>query len=252
MLTLPPRGVPDDPADSLRFLSGLGALPRAGKYVVGIHASLAPPVLSDAIEVAPEAVIQREFRVTMPPDPVFYGFQVDKPVEQIPGRAGPRYPVDLERETRVADVTFASPPTPMRASLPVALGAVGVLAGAVALEFGVLGTALSGTCGNTVVARVPSPDGRLDAVVFQRDCGATTGFSTHVSIVRAGHALPEEGGNLVVAEGGPTGPGGGPVLRAAWAGARQLRVRHDVQTRIVHIEPPALGVQAALETLGAP
>lgn len=73
-------------------------LPAPGKYVVRVQASLAPPVLSDSIEVAPEAVVQREFRVTMPPNPVFYDFQVEKPVGQIPGRTGPRYPVELKKE----------------------------------------------------------------------------------------------------------------------------------------------------------
>ena len=140
----------------------------------------------------------------------------------------------------------------MRRSLTVALGTVGVFVGAVALVFGVLGTALSGTCGNTVVARVPSPDARLEAVVFQRDCGATTGFSTQLSIVRAGQALPAEGGNLLVAQGGPPGPGGGPTLHVEWAGASRLRVRHHTETRIVQPAPAVLGVQAELDTLGTP
>jgi hypothetical protein len=37
-------------------------------------------------------------------------------------------------------------------------------------------------CGNYVVAEKISPDGRRKVVVFQRDCGATTGFSTQVSL----------------------------------------------------------------------
>src|SRR5206468_11565957 len=32
-----------------------------------------------------------------------------------------------------------------------------------------------GMCGNDEVVRLRSPDGRLEAVLFQRDCGATTG-----------------------------------------------------------------------------
>ena len=40
----------------------------------------------------------------------------------------------------------------------------------------------------------------MDAVVFNRDCGATTGFSTQVSIVAA-HEEPSDGGNVLVLRG---------------------------------------------------
>jgi TonB family protein len=73
-------------------------LPAPGTYVVRVQASLARPVLSDSIVVAADSTVQREFRVPMPPDPVFYDFQVDKPVAQVPGRGGPRYPDELKRE----------------------------------------------------------------------------------------------------------------------------------------------------------
>lgn len=56
-------------------------------------------------------------------------------------------------------------------------------------------------CGNDMRQTVPSPSGRLNAVVFSRDCGATTGFSTQVSIIPAGSALPNEAGNTFVISG---------------------------------------------------
>lgn len=46
-----------------------------------------------------------------------------------------------------------------------------------------------------------SPSGRLSAVVFSRDCGATTGFSTKVSIIPAGRSLADEAGNTFVSSG---------------------------------------------------
>ena len=36
--------------------------------------------------------------------------------------------------------------------------------------------------------------------MFERDCGATTGFSTQVSILNPGEALPPEGGNVFVGD----------------------------------------------------
>ena len=61
-------------------------------------------------------------------------------------------------------------------------------------------TACSDSCGNDVLADVPSPSGERRAVVFQRDCGATTGFSVQVSILRRGKSLPNEAGNTFTAD----------------------------------------------------
>jgi hypothetical protein len=55
-------------------------------------------------------------------------------------------------------------------------------------------------CRNEIVAEIPSPKGDKRAVVFQRDCGATTGFSTQVSILSRGIRLRDEGGNAFVAD----------------------------------------------------
>ena len=77
------------------------------------------------------------------------------------------------------------------------------LAGVVLLVAGTLfligdwGGGLAGGCGNTVVKTARTPDGQLDAVLFERGCGATNGFSTQISIVPAGE-LPEGAGNVFV------------------------------------------------------
>ena len=53
-------------------------------------------------------------------------------------------------------------------------------------------------CGNEVSQTLLSPDGAHKAVVFSRDCGATTGFSTQISVVGASQQLPDEAGNVLV------------------------------------------------------
>jgi hypothetical protein len=58
-----------------------------------------------------------------------------------------------------------------------------------------------GLCSNDTVASVTSPSGAHKAVVFVRDCGATTGWSTQVSILRGSERLQNEGGNTLVVEG---------------------------------------------------
>jgi hypothetical protein len=57
----------------------------------------------------------------------------------------------------------------------------------------------SDMCGNSIVRRIASPDARYEAVLFERNCGATTGFATHVSVVSAGDEVTG-GGNAFAAD----------------------------------------------------
>lgn len=59
--------------------------------------------------------------------------------------------------------------------------------------------ACSDPCSNTVERRLPSPDGKHDAVIFVRDCGATTNYSTQLSIV-ARDENPVGSGNALTTE----------------------------------------------------
>ena len=58
-------------------------------------------------------------------------------------------------------------------------------------------------CGNYVHEEYLSPQKHHKAVVFQRDCGATTGFSTQISIISGGETLGNGGGNIYVIAGHP-------------------------------------------------
>jgi len=95
-----------------------------------------------------------------------------------------------------------------------------------------------GMCGNREVVRVPSPDGTLEAVLFQRDCGATTDFSTQVSIVPTGERLADQGGNAFVADANHDRAtrvaSGGPHASISWRGARALVVRYHPAARVFH------------------
>jgi len=109
---------------------------------------------------------------------------------------------------------------------------------------------LSGTddlCGNSPLLEVQSPNGTLKAVVFERNCGATTGFSTQVSVIKAAGTLANEGGNLFVADtdhnAAPSGPGGGPAVRVTWVGPSALRIEHHPLARVFRSEPSVNGVQ---------
>jgi hypothetical protein len=60
--------------------------------------------------------------------------------------------------------------------------------------------AFDNMCGNQILSESSSPDRTYRVVVFRRDCGATTGFSTQVSVLKAMQALPNESGNLFIAD----------------------------------------------------
>jgi hypothetical protein len=118
----------------------------------------------------------------------------------------------------------------------------GLAAALVATAGGVLFAAgrQSGLCENTPLAEVPSPGGTRKAVVFQRDCGATTGFSTQVSVLAAGEKLRDNGGNVFVADtdhgAAPSGPGGGPVVEPVWIAEDRLLIRHHRLARVFRSE----------------
>ncbi len=110
-------------------------------------------------------------------------------------------------------------------------------------------------CRNTIVRRLTSPDGALEAVLFERNCGATTDFSTQVSVIRTGDELPDSRGNLFVADRdpgkAPAARWGGPTTEVEWEDGRRLVVRYSVEARVFRqdtiIEVAGHTVQVAYE-----
>ena len=109
---------------------------------------------------------------------------------------------------------------------PVTAIAVSLLAAACARDL----------CRNEEVERVASPDRRVDAVLFQRDCGATTGFSTQVTVVPVGQAIAVEPESVFVADSdrgkAPAAAWGGPMASIAWAQSGHLVVPYDARSRV--------------------
>ena len=76
-------------------------------------------------------------------------------------------------------------------------------------------------CSSTLLAEAPSPDGRLVAVVYLRNCGATTSYSTGIRLLGANEALGDRRGNVV------HGCSGLRQLGAAWEDEATLLVTYD-------------------------
>ncbi|HYX72046.1 MAG TPA: hypothetical protein VE732_04690 [Nitrososphaera sp.] len=121
-----------------------------------------------------------------------------------------------------------------------------------ALSFVVVScTNIGGDCENELLNEVQSPNGKLKVIIFQRDCGATTGFSTQVSILPNGDKLPNEGGNIFVADTdhgkAPSGEGGGPKVEVRWINENELLIRHDSRARVFHSEQSLNNVKIRYE-----
>jgi hypothetical protein len=88
-----------------------------------------------------------------------------------------------------------------------------------------------GLCSDEVQAELVSPDNALKATWFIRDCGATTDFSTIVSVHRPDNGYRDAGDFVFVAKGRKQ-------LRVAWTGPSKLTVectgcqRKDVFRRV--------------------
>ncbi len=96
-------------------------------------------------------------------------------------------------------------------------------------------------CGNKVINNVEITETQFKAVIFQRDCGATTGFSTQVSLIKRNETLPNEGGNIFVADtdhgSAPRGKGGGPEVQVKVISNSHIKILTDQNSRIFKNEP---------------
>jgi len=108
----------------------------------------------------------------------------------------------------------------------------------------------SETCSNTAVTTVNAPDGKHQVELFQRDCGATTGFSTQVSISEPG----DEGaarGNAFVADdnhgAAVAAAWGGPWVNVKWTSPKALLVQFDAKSRVFKQVAEVKGVRVTYE-----
>ena len=92
----------------------------------------------------------------------------------------------------------------------------------------------------------------MKAVVFARDCGATVGFNTQVSVLLSSSKLPDDGGNVFVADGGSGNEPSGPFVAVSWTNDGELLVTYDKQARVFHNESSVGNVRVRYEVLGTP
>lgn len=89
-------------------------------------------------------------------------------------------------------------------------------------------------CGDEVVSIASSPSHAVSAVVFNRNCGATTDFNTQVSLVRAGTALSGAGNTLIL--------DGTVLLKFLWVSESKLQITGLGSAKVFKQENSVAGV----------
>lgn len=108
----------------------------------------------------------------------------------------------------------------------------------------------SGGCQNSTVSTAAAPSGDLKAVLFQRDCGATTGFSSQVSVAEADEAASGAGNSFVADtdHGAATAASwGGPWVELRWLSPGNLLIRYDAKARVFTQKERVSGVRIRYE-----
>ncbi len=113
--------------------------------------------------------------------------------------------------------------------------------------------AFNDMCRNQLLAEIPSPDKVYRVIVFQRDCGATTGCSTQVSVLKSKEKLQNVSGNLFIANTdygkAPSGTGGGPAVKISWIDSRSILLIHHKDARVFFANPRVFEVSAIYDYL---
>ena len=108
----------------------------------------------------------------------------------------------------------------------------------------------SDMCSNTLVQVVKAPGGQHAAALFQRDCGATTGFSTQVSVLIPGDKVTG-GGNAFRADddhgAAAVGEWQGSWADLRWLSSNHLLIRYAVRSRIFKRDDQAAGVRISYQ-----
>jgi hypothetical protein len=103
-------------------------------------------------------------------------------------------------------------------------------------------------CENRILADSPSPGANKRAVIFERSCGATTGFSWQVTVLDPKEDLPSSsGGNVFIADS-DHGAVKEMNVTMRWVSRGQLVILYPARARVFKKEAEAKGVSVAYET----
>ncbi|MBV7509769.1 hypothetical protein KW850_32340 [Bacillus sp. sid0103] len=88
-------------------------------------------------------------------------------------------------------------------------------------------------CGNDIKQKIPSPNGENIAYIFDRSCGATTGFSPQLSILYKDDELENESGNTFGSE---------KDFSIEWLDEKNLKVTYDISSETYEMKKKVNGI----------
>ena len=84
-----------------------------------------------------------------------------------------------------------------------------------------IGSIIANPCGETTIQRASSPDGKLEALIVEVDCGATTNYARHVRLhSRNPSSTSSSKDNVAVVAGQGTG-------KIVWKSPTALSIEYD-------------------------
>ncbi len=104
----------------------------------------------------------------------------------------------------------------------------------------------SDMCINELIRQVPIANSGKRVVIFERDCGATTGFGTEVSIIDSDESLGNSSGNIFIADTNhgkaPSSNSGGPIVQIKVISEKKIKIFYDKRARVFKKEPQFDGI----------
>lgn len=118
-----------------------------------------------------------------------------------------------------------------------------------------ISTSCSFLCSNTIVTEIPGPKQNNKVVIFERNCGATTGFSTQVSILPYDDLLPYQGGNTFIVDTdhgeAPAAEWGGPEVKVKWISSSKIELLYHKNARVFKSEKDVRGITIHIVSLNS-
>ena len=106
---------------------------------------------------------------------------------------------------------------------------------------------IRGWAARVALDETKSPSGKLKAVVFERDCGATTRFGYQVSLIPSNENLPSGAGNVFTADDNH-GAVVAMYIRTRWESDHSLVIEYPKNTRVFSKRNQLAGVSISYQT----
>lgn len=89
-------------------------------------------------------------------------------------------------------------------------------------------------CGNDIKQKISSPSGKSVAYIFERSCGATTGFSPQLSIINKDDEFQNESGNTFRSD---------KDFSIEWLNEKSLKVIYDKSSEAYEMNENVNGIR---------